>query len=52
MNNEHVQIYSGKKLILEGNYWVTRTGKCACCYGIASLPDDIHCEWCLREEDK
>lgn len=48
--NEHVQIFSGKKLILKGNYWVTRVGKCANCNVIEMLPDDLHCALCQNSK--
>lgn len=43
---EHLEIYSGNKLILQGNYWVTRVGKCGACGNISKLSDDIHCDEC------
>lgn len=46
---EHVKIFSGKKLIVEGNYWVTRVGKCVICGVIEKLPDDLHCDECREK---
>lgn len=44
--NEHLKIFIGKKLILEGDFWIPRVGKCRNCDCLARLPDDIYCEQC------
>lgn len=47
--NEHVEIFSGKKLILEGDHWITRVGKCKNCSEVAKLPDDMYCHACQEK---
>ncbi len=46
---EHLKIYSGKKLILEGDFWIPRIGKCRNCDVIGKLVDDVYCELCQEK---
>lgn len=50
LTTEHVQIYSGKKLILQGNYWIPLVGRCGICGDVNKLEDDRYCVECLKEE--
>ncbi len=47
--DEHVQIFSGKKLIVEGDHWIPRVGKCKNCSDVAKLPDDMYCQVCREK---